>query len=237
MEISVADTGVGMDAIRRLPVASSPSTPPRMSERARVWGSRRCMALPTAPAGRCKLKARFMWARASYCCCRDPRLLRNRHSFNRVAALIPSREKSAASRVLLVEDDLAVASLTVDMLEELGYEVVRVDSAHAGLTALAEPHRFDLVLSDVMMPGGMNGISFMRELRHRGIELPVVLVSGYAEAVRRGPENAGVPLLAKPYGLEDLAQILNAAMAGASRETEGRSRELSRAPDNSEPSG
>jgi PAS domain S-box-containing protein len=146
-------------------------------------------------------------------------------------------EKSAASRVLLVEDDLAVASLTVDMLEELGYEVVRVDSAHAGLTALAEPHRFDLVLSDVMMPGGMNGISFMRELRHRGIELPVVLVSGYAEAVRRGPENAGVPLLAKPYGLDDLSQILNAAMSEHRERPMDVPREQTRAPDLSDPAG
>jgi hypothetical protein len=40
-----------------------------------------------------------------------------------------------------------------------------------------------------------------------------VLVSGYAEAVRREPDNAGVPLLAKPYGLDDLAQILNIAMS------------------------
>jgi PAS domain S-box-containing protein len=119
--------------------------------------------------------------------------------------------QSVVSRVLLVEDDPAVASLTTDMLLELGYDVVRVASAQAGLTALAGPNEFGLVLSDIMMPGGMDGISFVRELRNRRIELPVVLVSGYAEAVQRGRDNLAVPLLAKPYRLDDLAQILSAA--------------------------
>ncbi|GAC1495993.1 MAG: hypothetical protein NVS1B6_00680 [Steroidobacteraceae bacterium] len=54
---------------------------------------------------------------------------------------------------------------------------------------------------------------FVRELRDRGIDLPVVLVSGHAEAVKRGPDNAGVPLLAKSYGLDDLAQALKSAIS------------------------
>ena len=64
-----------------------------------------------------------------------------------------------------------------------------------------------------MMPGGMDGISFVRELRRRAIDLPVVLVSGYADAVRHGPENAGIPLLAKPYGLDQLARVLDEALS------------------------
>ncbi len=121
--------------------------------------------------------------------------------------------RTTASVVLLVEDDVAVAALTTDMLQELGYHVVRVASAREGLNVLAEANRFEVVVSDVMMPGGMNGTTFVRELRHRGVDLPVVLVSGYAEAVKRGPDNAGVPLLAKPYGLHDLAQALNSAIS------------------------
>jgi CheY-like chemotaxis protein len=123
----------------------------------------------------------------------------------------PEPPEVAATCVLLVEDDPAVASLTTDMLEELGYEVVRVASAQAGLTALAEPNQFDAVLSDVMMPGGMDGISFVRELRERGVDLPIVLVSGYAEAVKRGPEYQNIPLLAKPYRLDELARVLSRA--------------------------
>jgi PAS domain S-box-containing protein len=123
----------------------------------------------------------------------------------------PELQEVAATRVLLVEDDPAVASLTTDMLEELGYEVVRVASAQAGLTALAEPNEFEVVLSDVMMPGGMDGISFVRELRARGVDLPMVLVSGYAEAVKRGPEYQNIPLLAKPYRLDELARALRRA--------------------------
>jgi PAS domain S-box-containing protein len=123
----------------------------------------------------------------------------------------PEPQAVAATRVLLVEDDPAVASLTTDMLEELGYDVVRVASAHAGLAVLAEPNAFEVVLSDVMMPGGMDGISFVRELRVRGVDLPIVLVSGYADALKRGPECQNIPLLAKPYRLEELARALSRA--------------------------
>jgi PAS domain S-box-containing protein len=115
----------------------------------------------------------------------------------------------ARCRVLLVEDDAAVAALTAEMLRELGYQVRHVGSGQEGLRALAtERVSVDLILSDVMMPGGMDGLSFVRELRNDGVQLPVVLVSGYAESIRREAENAGIVLLAKPYRLDELGRTL-----------------------------
>jgi signal transduction histidine kinase/ActR/RegA family two-component response regulator len=123
-------------------------------------------------------------------------------------------QRSAGS-VLLVDDDQEVAALVGEMLVHLGYEVTHAASASAALGALANGRGIDLVFSDVMMPGGMNGLELVREIRTRQFDVPVLLTSGYVEAVRHSAEAEGVQVLAKPYRLEELAQALKSAMAGA----------------------
>jgi PAS domain S-box-containing protein len=118
-----------------------------------------------------------------------------------------------ACRVLLVEDDVQVASLTSAMLTELGYEVIPVTTGQAALNELAEMPGIGLVLSDVMMPGGMDGIALVREMRQRNIALPVLLVSGFSAAAKRDAEHEGVPLLPKPYTLGDLEAHLASALS------------------------
>lgn len=110
--------------------------------------------------------------------------------------------------VLLVEDDDEVAKLASEMLDQLGYEVVRVASATAALGALANGRTIDVVFSDIMMPGGMNGVELAREIQNRRMELPVLLTSGYAEAVALEAKAAGIHILPKPYGLDDLSSAL-----------------------------
>lgn len=117
-----------------------------------------------------------------------------------------------AGRVLLVEDDDEVAALTSEMLDQLGYEVTRAASAVAALGALANGRQVDLVFSDVMMPGGMNGVELAREIRRRCAELPVLLTSGYAEAVAREADAEGIHLLAKPYEISQLGAALQATV-------------------------
>lgn len=114
---------------------------------------------------------------------------------------------------LLVEDDAEVAVLVGEMLTQLGYEVIRAASGGAALGALADGRRIDLVFSDVMMPGGMNGVELAREVRQRRPELPILLTSGFAEAVRREVEAEGIALLPKPYRLRDLAEALTGLTA------------------------
>jgi signal transduction histidine kinase/CheY-like chemotaxis protein len=113
-----------------------------------------------------------------------------------------------AGRVLLVEDDNEVAKLTTEMLEQLGFEVIRAASAAAALGALANGRVIDFVFSDIMMPGGMNGVELAREIGRRRRDLPVLLTSGYAEASRLEAEAAGIRILPKPYRLVELSAAL-----------------------------
>jgi PAS domain S-box-containing protein len=116
--------------------------------------------------------------------------------------------------VLVCEDNDDVAALAVDMLEQLGHRPTRVGTAAAALGALEDGRPVDLLFTDVLMPGGMDGLALAREARRRRPGLPVLLTTGYtgagAAAVPRG-----MPVLRKPYKLQDLAHALQSVLAGA----------------------
>jgi signal transduction histidine kinase len=109
--------------------------------------------------------------------------------------------------VLLVEDDKEVSALTREMLSNLGFTVTHVTSGEAALGALANARAIDVVLSDIMMPGGVSGLELAREIRKRLPNLPVILMTGYVEAAAR-MEDGEFNLLLKPYSLEALAEAL-----------------------------
>jgi signal transduction histidine kinase/CheY-like chemotaxis protein len=140
-----------------------------------------------------------------------------------VAPAAPERPAPVAGRpaeaeagaVLLVEDDDEVAALVAEMLQAVGYSVTRAASAAAALGALADARAIDIIFSDVMMPGAMNGIDLAREIRRRRPGLPIVLTSGYADAARQGAEAEGIALLPKPYRIQDLAAALRRARSAA----------------------
>jgi PAS domain S-box-containing protein len=128
------------------------------------------------------------------------------------AAVAPAHGRSGSrpgsrGEILLVEDDLTVADLTSAMLRAAGYTVFHVKSAASALVALAGGHDVDVVFSDVMMPGGMNGVELAREIRRRLPHLPVVLTTGYVEAARTAMAE-GLEVLVKPYQLDTLSAIL-----------------------------
>jgi signal transduction histidine kinase/CheY-like chemotaxis protein len=147
---------------------------------------------------------------------------------------IPSRErhlidlnmvrpkKSNHGRILLVEDDDEVAALVSEMLGQLGYEVTHAASGAAALGALADGRAVDLVFSDVMMPGGMNGVELAREIKRRRSDIPVLLTSGYSEAAVHDAELAGLQILPKPYHIDELAAALSAAKAEPGRDMESK---------------
>jgi signal transduction histidine kinase/ActR/RegA family two-component response regulator len=121
-----------------------------------------------------------------------------------------------AGSVLLVEDDDEVAALVGEMLDQLGYEVIRAASATAALGALANGRAIDILFSDVMMPGGMNGVELAREAHSRRPDLPILLTSGYSEAAQSDAAARGVRILPKPYRIDELAAALRLAVAGDS---------------------
>jgi PAS domain S-box-containing protein len=114
-------------------------------------------------------------------------------------------------QILLVEDNVDVAEVTCGLLEQLGHRVSLVGSAAEALRWLTEAERApDLVVSDVVMAGDMNGLGLARELRRERPEIRVLLVTGYSrEAQAIGDE---FPLLSKPYQLEELSRALQAAV-------------------------
>ncbi|MEA3108417.1 MAG: hypothetical protein QOI88_3022 [Gammaproteobacteria bacterium] len=114
--------------------------------------------------------------------------------------------------ILLVEDDDEVATLVTEMLQELGYRVTRAGSADSALGALANERHVDLVLSDIMMPGSMNGLGLAREVRLRRPGLPVLLMSGYAGAVIDSAQEENIGVLRKPYNINELETALREAV-------------------------
>ena len=107
----------------------------------------------------------------------------------------------------MVEDDKEVAALAREMLEYLGFTVTAVSSGDAALGALANNREIDVVLSDIMMPGGLSGLQLAREIRRRYPLLPIVLTTGYVESASDMTERE-FALLLKPYTLEALAEAL-----------------------------
>ena len=115
--------------------------------------------------------------------------------------------------VLLVEDDDEVASLVTEMLGELGYRVTRAASARGALGALADDRAVDLVFSDVLMPGAMNGMDLAREVRRRRPHMPILLTTGYSGAAFEEAASEHINVLRKPYEIHALDSALRAALA------------------------
>ncbi len=128
-------------------------------------------------------------------------------------AAAPGNAPQRGAAVLVCEDDDDVAALVVDMLTQLGHAPTRVTTAAAALGALADGRVVDLLFTDVLMPGGMDGLALAREVGRRRPGLPVLLTTGYTGGgVAAVP--LGLPLLRKPYRIDDLAQALQRALPG-----------------------
>ncbi|MCC6246673.1 MAG: response regulator [Rubrivivax sp.] len=122
----------------------------------------------------------------------------------------PPAAALAQARVLLVEDNEALAEVTQALLAEHGGRITHAADASAALDRLAAPGAvFDVVLTDVVMPGPLDGLALAKRLRAERPGLPVVLMSGYSDALR---DAAGFALLRKPYTEADLLVTLQAAL-------------------------
>ena len=120
--------------------------------------------------------------------------------------------RKAEGRLLLVEDDDAVAAGVGHMVRDLGYTYVRAAQATDALRLLEQGERFDLVFSDMVMPGEMDGLDLAKAIRDRDPGLPVVLTTGFSEAATAATVER-FRLLSKPYGIEALATVLADALS------------------------
>jgi PAS domain S-box-containing protein len=118
-----------------------------------------------------------------------------------------------ARRILLVEDNASVAELAEALLTDQGHRVARAASAREALAILDGDGAFDLVFSDLVMPGDMDGLDLALAIRRRDPGLPVLLATGYSEAAARVGEE-GFRLLSKPYHPRELEEVVQELLAG-----------------------
>jgi CheY-like chemotaxis protein len=117
--------------------------------------------------------------------------------------------------ILIVEDDIMVRKYVVGQVQSLGYRTLAATDAGEALAILDAGEGIDLLLTDVMMPGLMNGRQLAIEARQRRPALRVLYTSGYSESamLHDGFLDAGALMLAKPYRKADLAKMIRSALA------------------------
>ncbi len=134
---------------------------------------------------------------------------------HRLAEAAPPRSSQAVAddlrgheTIVVVEDDAMVRAFAAEQLRDLGYDVHEAANGAEALALLAALAQVDLLFTDVVMPGGMNGRQLADEARRRDPQLGVLFASGYTEnaIVHHGRLDPGVELLSKPYRRGDLAR-------------------------------
>ena len=135
----------------------------------------------------------------------------------RITILLPRKEIAPAAEdadaveiggsgtVLLVEDNPDVASVSAGLLEQLGYTVRRVANAEAALREI-DLDGVDLVFSDIVMPGKMDGLALAHRLREIRPGLPILLATGYSDAAVN--VRGDFPILRKPYEIHELSEAI-----------------------------
>jgi len=129
---------------------------------------------------------------------------------------IPLRRAGEGETVLLVEDDEQVLGMAVESLEELRYRVIVTRNAAEALEHLHGVERIDILFSDVVMPGGMNGSQLAVEARRVRPDIKILLTSGYVANLDEGQVlgRGELPVLNKPYRRDELARSLRLVLGG-----------------------
>jgi CheY-like chemotaxis protein len=129
----------------------------------------------------------------------------------------PSQAPAKASgkgSILLVEDNEEVAAGLAAVLEVFGWRAQHELTGDAALRLLDDGKTFDLILSDIQMPGVNNGIDVAEKVRRRWPRQAVALMTGYADELERA-KHAGVAILSKPFNIDDLQALLQSVSLSA----------------------
>lgn len=138
----------------------------------------------------------------------------------REAAPLVSSDWSAGGKVLLVEDEDMVRAVAERALTRAGYEITACANGEEGLAAIEEGGAFDIVVSDVVMPG-MDGPAMVRAIRKKHPTLPVLFMSGYAEEqLRRDIDIPDMHFIAKPFSVAAIGDKVGAVLRQAKASAE-----------------
>jgi PAS domain S-box-containing protein len=124
----------------------------------------------------------------------------------KVVPAAPEARGVSSGTVLLVEDNPDVATASTVLLEQLGYSVRWVSDVESALREV-ERDGIDLVFSDIVMPGKMDGLDLARAIKQKHPGLPILLATGYSETARKA--RSDFPLLRKPYQIHELSRALS----------------------------
>jgi PAS domain S-box-containing protein len=122
-------------------------------------------------------------------------------------------EVGSGETLLIVEDDELVRTTLADTLSDLGYRIIEADDADAALALLDNGIGADVVLTDLSMPGSMDGLEFASVTRHRFPTLPVILTTGHTGVLSSRALPPGVNLVSKPYSFAGIASAIKQALA------------------------
>ena len=124
-------------------------------------------------------------------------------------------ERGDGQTVLVIDDEPTIRMLIVDELQELGYKALEADSGPSGLRILQSDARIDLLITDVGLPGGLNGRQVADAARVVRPELKVIFITGYAEHSVLGNERlaAGMSVVTKPFDLSALSHKIRDLIA------------------------
>jgi CheY-like chemotaxis protein len=122
----------------------------------------------------------------------------------------------AGETVLVVDDEPTVRMLVGDTLAELGYQAIEAADAASGLKVLESDAEIDLLITDVGLPGGMNGKQMADAARRTRPNLKVLFITGYAEnaALSNGHLEPGMHVLSKPFAMDKLASRIRSIIEG-----------------------
>jgi len=126
-------------------------------------------------------------------------------------ALVAASRTTPSLSVLVVEDEQLVRDHLVAVLETMGHSVVAAPTAPDALSRIGEDAEFDLIISDIVMPGGMSGVEMTRTLRRAGVDTPILLVSGYTEDLEQLSDDMDdrLEFMKKPYRRSELLERMH----------------------------
>jgi CheY-like chemotaxis protein len=131
---------------------------------------------------------------------------------------LPAAHVSSPSggTVLIVDDEVELLEIAHEYLIEMGYSALRANNAASALKTIAEDGEIDLMITDIIMPGGMNGVELAEKARLLSPRLKVIYSSGFpADAlVERNGTKVDDPMLRKPYQRSEFAEIIRRTLAG-----------------------